>query len=321
MNGTGARQAGRLAAWWFAPVPARRIVVCRTVTFAYAAVWLVVRAPYVWDVAGLPPARFEPVGVFAGLDMPPGRPVVMGVWAVALVASVLAAAGRSLRLTTSMGSISMLCIATYTSSFGQVFHTEHLLVIHLVILATAALVDGALVDRARDDAERSGWSLNLMMSTVVVAYVVAGIAKLRFAGKGWLTGEVLRNWVAVDNLRKILLDDPASTLGGWLAGVEWVWVPVAVVTLIVELGAPVALVPGRPRAAWLMGAWLFHVGVFALMAITFPYQLSGVAYVAFLRADRIEASLRRHVLRFRHGTERSSKRGSVATALESGRLE
>jgi hypothetical protein len=291
MNEMAARRTGRIATWWFAPVPVRRIEVCRTVTFAYAAAWLVLRAPYVWDVAGLPDTRFEPVGVFAGLDMPPSRPVVIGLWALALTACSLAAAGRSLRLTTPIGSISMLCIATYTSSFGQVFHTEHLLVIHLLVLAAAALVDDP-----RRRAERSGWSLNLMMSTVVVAYVVAGIAKLRFAGEGWLTGEVLRNWVAADNLRKVLLDDPASTFGGWLAGVGWVWGPVALATLIVELGAPAALVRGRIRIAWLMAAWSFHVGVVALMAISFPYQLSGVAYLAFLDGDRIEARLRRFVV-------------------------
>lgn len=287
---TDVTQTGRIAAWWFAPVPARRIEICRTLTFAYAATWLVVRAYYVWDVSGLPNRRFEPVGVFAGLGTPPGRPIVMSVWALALIASVLAAAGRSLRFATSTGSVAVLFVATYTSSFGQVFHTEHLLVLHLLILAAATLVD-----ERSGTAERSGWSLNLMMSTVVVAYVVAGIAKVRFGGWDWLTGEVLRNWVAADNLRKVLLDDPASTLGGWLAGVAWIWAPVGVLTLIVELGAPIALVRGRVRHAWLIAAWLFHVGVLALMAITFPYQLSGIAYVAFLNSERIEARLRRAV--------------------------
>ncbi len=254
------------------------------------AAWLIVRAQYVWDVSGLPNRRFEPVGMFAGLDTPPSRPIVMGVWAVAFIASVLAASGRSLRFATSFASIAMLFIATFTSSFSQVFHTEHLLVLHLLILAAATLVDGH-----SGTAERSGWSLNLMMSTVVVAYVVAGIAKLRFGGRGWLTGEVLRNWVAADNLRKVLLDDPASTFGGWLAGVAWIWAPIGMLTLIVELSAPIALVSGRVRLAWLTAAWLFHVGIVVLMAITFPYQLSGVAYAAFLHPERIETRLRRAV--------------------------
>ena len=214
------------------------------------------------------------MGVFTVLGSPPGRLVVAAIWAVGLLGCTLAAANRSVRFAASVGSVAMLAIATLTSSFGQVFHTEHLLVIHLLILAAASLVDEPSAGSGA-----SGWPLQLMMSSVVVAYVVAGVAKLRSGGTGWLTGDVLRNWVAVDNLRKVLLDDPASTLGGWLAGIGWIWAPIAIVTLAVELGAPIALLPGRPRHAWLVAAWLFHVGVLALMAISFPYQLTGVAYL------------------------------------------
>jgi len=267
---------------WFAPVPTRRIEVCRSVTFGYAAIWLVLRAPYVWDVSGLPAGRFEPVGVLELAAAPPGRAIVLAVWATGLVACALAAAGRYVRSTTSLGAAAMLFVATLTSSFGQVFHTEHLLVIHLVILAVAALAADEV-----GDSESRGWPLRLMAAAVVVAYVVAGIAKLRFSGWDWVSGDVLRNWVAADNLRKVLLDDPSSGLGGWLAGVAWIWMPIAVATLVVELGAPLALLGGRIRTVWVAGAWSFHVGVVGLMAIVFPYQLSGVAYLAFFEAERL----------------------------------
>ncbi len=276
---------------WFAPVPARRLDLVRAATFGYAVLWLVVRARYVWDVAGLPARRFHPIGVFTLVDSQPSRAVIMGVWAVALCGSVLAASGRAVRISAPVGGIGMLLIASFTSSFGQVFHTEHLLVLHLLVLAVFMVVD----DSAGED-ERTGWALNLMMAIVVVSYVVAGLAKLRFSGADWLTGDVLRNWVAADNLRKLLLNDLHSPLGGWLAGVEWIWPPVAVLTLVVELGAPVALTMGRARLVWLASAWCFHVGVFAIMAITFPYQLTGVAYLAFLPVERIESFLRTRVL-------------------------
>ncbi|MBI5089213.1 MAG: HTTM domain-containing protein [Actinobacteria bacterium] len=280
----------RAASWWFGPVPARRIDVCRALTFGYAAIWLTVRAWYVWDVSGLPSRRFAPVGVMTWLDAPPSRPVVMGAWAIGLACSVLAALGRGLRITAPLGSLTVLGIVTLTSSFGQVFHTEHLLALHLLILAAASIIEPA-----RNATERSGWPLNLMMATLAATYVVAGIAKLRFSGTDWVTGDVLRNWVAADNLRKVLLDDPSSTFGGWLAGVGWVWGPIAVFTLLVELGAPLAMVSRRIRTPWLVAAWLFHVGIFAMMAISFPYQLSGVAYLAFVPAERLEARVRQAV--------------------------
>jgi hypothetical protein len=277
----------RLGRWWFGPVPARRLALCRLAVFGYAAMWLLARGSYVWHVAGLPARRFEPVGVLWWLSSTPPRTAAMAVWAVAIAGCTLAAAGVRLRATATLGSASLLLIATLTSSFGQVFHTEHLVVLHALILAVAALLGGE-----RRGETCSGWPLNLMMAAVAVTYVVAGIAKLRFGGEDWLSGEVLRNWVAADNLRKVLLDDPASVVGGWLAGVPWVWPPIAVFTLLVEVGAPIALLSGRLRRAWLAGAWAFHVGIFAMMAIAFPYQLTGAAYAAFLPLERIEARVR-----------------------------
>jgi hypothetical protein len=291
-----------VVSWWFAPVPARRVEICRALTFGYAAIWLIVRARYVWDVADLPPRRYEPVGVMEWFGSPPSRPAVMCVWATGFVCSLVAAAGRAVRLTTPLAALSFLWIATLTSSFGQVFHTEHLVVLHLLVLAIATVLEPGDRGPTPSGTLRSGWPLNLMMSMVAVTYVAAGVAKLRFSGGDWLSGEVLRSWVAADNLRKVLLDDPASTLGGWLAGVAWVWAPIAAFTLLVELGAPVALVRGRARWAWLGAAWLFHVGIFALMAISFPYQLSGAASAAFLPLERIEARLRQ---RGKSGTPRS----------------
>ena len=119
------------------------------------------------------------------------------------------------------------------------------------------------------------------------------------ADRDWVRGDVLQNWIAVDNLRKILFDDLHSPIGGWMSGVDWVWMPIAVLTLIVELGAPIALVPGRVRTVWLVAAWGFHVGVFALMAISFPYQLTGVAFASFLRTEVIVERIRPVVVRLR----------------------
>ncbi len=288
MSATQSPDAHTIQRWWDAPVPARRIELVRMATFAYAAVWLVIRTGYFWDLAQMPARRFEPVGLLAGLGAPAGRSALMAVWSVGLVACAFTASGRLVRATAPVGALAMLVLATYSSSFGQVFHTEHLLVLHLLILAA-----WVVFDRPDRRATVSSWPLDLMAAVVVVTYVLAGIAKLRFSGIDWVTGDVLRNWVAADNLRKILVGDVHSPLGGWLAGVDWVWLPIAMLTLAVELGAPFALLPGRIRYVWVGLAWAFHVGVLALMAILFPYQLVGVAYLAFLPVERIEAKVLR----------------------------
>ena len=81
----------------------------------------------------------------------------------------------------------------------------------------------------------------------VVTYVLAGLAKLRYGGFGWLAGDVLRNQIAADALQKSLLGATYSPLVGWVTSHGWVLVPAAVVAVVVELAAPVAFVHGRPR--------------------------------------------------------------------------
>jgi hypothetical protein len=266
---------------------ARRLVLIRAATFGYAAAWLVVRAPYLWDVTALPGRRFEPVGLLALLDWRPGRPVAITLAALTLCGAVLAAAGRVIRVAAPVAALGMLLVASLTSSFGQVFHTEHLLVLHLLVLAAYPWIVGD-----RDPAPHewgTRWVLAMLATVTAVTYVVAGVTKLRLSGTAWVDGGVLRNWVAADNLRKLLLEDPYSPVGAELAGIGWVWAPIAVATLAVEFGAPVIVLGARRAAyAWVAAAWLFHVGVLGVMAIAFPYQLSGVAYLALLPLERLE---------------------------------
>jgi hypothetical protein len=135
--------------------------------------------------------------------------------------------------------------------------------------------------------DRYGWPVRLAAVVVVLTYVIAGIAKLRTGGIAWLDGDTLRHLVAYDNLRKDLLGDVHSPLGTWLVAYPWVFPPLAIATVAIELGSPVALLGGRWRTAWVIGAWLFHVGVLALMAVVFPYPLSGVAFAPFFHLERL----------------------------------
>ncbi len=61
------------------------------------------------------------------------------------------------------------------------------------------------------------------------------------------------------------------------------WAPLTI--LVVELGAPVALLGRRWAAWWSASAWLFHVGIVALMWISFAYPLSLIAFAPFFRIE------------------------------------
>ena len=138
-----------------------------------------------------------------------------------------------------------------------------------------------------------------MTLLLVITYVLAGVAKVRHGGMDWLVGDVLRNQVAYDNLRKELLGSPHSPFGGWTVRYAWLFPPAAVLTTVVEIGAVVALFSsGRAARLWALSAWGFHVMVLALMAISFPYPLSFVAYACLFDVERggerlIQAARRR----------------------------
>jgi hypothetical protein len=286
-------------AWLFAPAPATRLAALRILVGAYATVWATVRLPAHLDHAHQVADRWQPVGLLAPLDAPPVDSAIVGLSVGAPLVGLLFTAGWGYRLVGPLFAVAILALATLDSSWGQAFHTENLLVLHLLILAVApaaaTLAVGHRGTPTDDIDDRCGWPLRLAAVVVVLAYVIAGIAKLRIGGLDWLDGDALRHWVAQDNLRKALLGDSYSPFGTRLVGQAWLLPPVAVVTLVVELGALVALAGGRWRTAWVVAAWLFHVAVLALMAILFPYQLSGVAFAPFFRLERVADSAPRVV--------------------------
>jgi hypothetical protein len=207
------------------------------------------------------------------------------------------------RFVAPLYAIALLAVMTYSNSWQHIAHTENLLVLHTGVLAIAPAAAAWSVDRRRDPTRTVassadfGWPLRLMSIITVATYFLAGWAKLRHGGMDWISGDVLRNLVAHDNLRKIVLGDVHSPIGGWLVAHGWLFPPMALVSCAVEVGAPIALLRGRVRRGWVLAAWLFHVGVLALMAITFFYPLSGVAFASMLDPDlaalRIRDRLRR----------------------------
>ena len=68
--------------------------------------------------------------------------------------------------------------------------------------------------------------------------------------------------------------------------------------MLVELAAPVALLGGWVRNAWVVAAWLLHAGVAALMFVVFPYPLFLVAFAPFFRLERL-TGVRRYLNQMR----------------------
>jgi hypothetical protein len=277
--------------WLSEEAPARRLAVVRILVGAYAVVFVAIRSFHWLDVARLPERRFDPVGVLGWLDQPftAGPVAVLSVLTFATGVAFLL--GWRFRFLAPIFALLLLVMTTHGNSWGQLLHTENLLVLHVIILSFSPADFAYSAGRARSPqaspSHNYGWALRVMTLVVIIAYVIAGLAKLRNGGFDWLTGDVLRNQVAHDNLRKILLGDVHSPIGAWLVQFGWLFPPMALASVAVELGAPVVLLGGKWRTGWVVAAWGFHLGVLALMAILFPYQLTGIAFVSMLPVEKL----------------------------------
>ncbi|CAN5642515.1 hypothetical protein BH11MYX1_BH11MYX1_40890 [soil metagenome] len=276
----------RFSAWLFAPAPVERLAALRIAIGAYAFIYTLSRVrALVTAYAG----SFEAVGVVR-MMVPSSLELALVVATLLLLA--LFTLGVEYWLTAPLAAAAVLWTLTYRNAWGQVFHVENLLVLHVIALAAAPAADVWALSRRRVTAGSYGWAIKLLVVLTVATYVLAGIAKLRLAGGAWLDGEQLRNQIAIDNGRKLLLGEaPARLALPLLAHPAW-FTAASIATLGIELGAPIALLGGRLGRAWALAAWLFHAGVLALMHIGFPYPLFGVAFLPLLRPDRWIAGMR-----------------------------
>jgi hypothetical protein len=215
----------------------------------------------------------------------------LAVFALCVVTGALFTIGLFYRWSGPLFALLLLWVTSYRNSWGMVFHTDNLLVVHVIALA-ACDASGALSWDARGrppaaDSGRFGWPLRLLMALTALAYVLACVAKLKIAGLSWTDGEVLRDHIAYDALRKSQIGSLYSPLAAYLVQLDWPYPVLSWLTLLLELGGPLVLWSRRLRLVWAAGLWSFHLGVLISMVIAFPYPLSGIAFAALFRCERL----------------------------------
>lgn len=336
----------------FVEAPAERLAAMRILVGLFAACYLLARAPALAFFGNASASSFHPVGPVTVLSSPLPAPWALVLWLVALSSSVAVTLGYRHRVTGPLFGLSLCWVLAYRNSWGMVFHTENLLVLHALVVGVCRAADAWSLDlrRARsaacgiespaatlgvhlsaDNAAkvvrepslRYGWPLFALQWVVVLSYVAAGVAKLRASGWDWTLGAELQSHIAFDALRKLELGSAHSPLGAALVRQSWVFAPLAWLTMALELGAPLALLGGWFARVWCAAAWSFHLGVLALMAIVFPYPLLGVAYAPFFRLEELgqrssqwlesRPAWQRVGKRFRDGRRSRSERGEAVS--------
>ena len=277
--------------------PAERLASLRILIGVFALIYLLIRLP-VFLQLGDRRTGFDGVGLAALLDGPVSGVVVDTVVAATALAGIGFVLGWRFRIFGPLFALGMLVLGSYRGSWGQLLHFENLMVLYLVIVALAPSADAWSLDARRgvNDHQGSaapgastayGWPLALASLVLVITYVIAGVAKLRYGGLDWVFGDTLRNHVAYAAARLDLLGGSPSPFAGWGVRLDWMWPFVAGATIVIELAAPVALLGGRIRTAWVIAAWLMHLGILAFMLIGFPMPLFLVAFAPLYRIERL----------------------------------
>ena len=211
----------------------------------------------------------------------------------------------------------------------MIYHSRNILVLHILILGFVRSADGFSLDsvrRRRRGLEVSssvhwqyGWPIQLLCAVTVATYCVAGVAKVTGdLGWSWIVGEALRDQIAVDALRKEVLGARASPLAFALYDQIWLFSAAGTGTLLLELGAPLALLHRRLSTLWVLGAFCMHWGILLVMGIQFRYQLSGLVFLSFLEIENVIAAVQSKVAAVQWRVrERASATGPTQQVLGS----
>ena len=276
--------------YWLSEPPLERLAALRIIIGLFAVIYVLARTAHFIGYAYFPARNFAPVGVVSLLDSPTPAWVHLTIYGACLLCGALFVCGAHYRISAPIFALSFLWLTTYRSSWGMIFHQDNLAALHLLVLAPSNAHAAWSYDaskRSIPSARGYGWPIRAIGFVTVAAYVLAGIAKIKNVGWDWGTGDVLRTHIAYDALRKLELGGTHSPVGAWLVQFDSVFPVLGMLTLLLELGAPLALLGGRLRTAWVAGIWSFHLGVIVLMAITFAYPVSGCAFASFFAVEKL----------------------------------
>ncbi|MDQ3154779.1 MAG: hypothetical protein M3R63_24635 [Actinomycetota bacterium] len=272
--------------------PPARLGLVRALVGGYTLVYLARRRRMFRRVVRTERALFAPVGPVRALHRPLPPRVADVVNDATLATTVLFAAGVGHRLTGPVHGALLTWTLAYRNSWSMIFHSDNTLVLHTLVLGAARAADAVPIDSlVRADVPtahpRYGWPLRLMNAASTATYLLAGVSKVAGeSGWSWARGDALRRQVAIDGLRKEVFGSRAAPVVYAMYRHRHLFTAMAVGSLVVELGAPLALVDRRVGRVWALATLGLHWGILAVMGIRFRYQLSGVAFAPWFDVER-----------------------------------
>lgn len=311
--------------FWFQPAPAERLGFLRAAIGGYALYYVSTRASLISDLARKSGKLWEPVGPFRILGDPMDPVAVDWMLIATIIAGVFFVFGYLYRLSGPAFAILLCATLCYRNSWSMIYHMHNALVLHMLILGFVRAADGFSIDswirhrRGSLAPKRSGcswefgWPIKLLCMTTAISYCLAGIAKvLGPSGFMWATGESMRSQVAVDTIRKEVLEGGGMDAAFILYDHVWLFAMMGVVTLVVEIGAPLFVLGKWSSRIWALTVWGMHWGIFFIMGIKFRYQLSFIIFLPFFHVEMVLHFSRQLIARLGAGTPSQTHQTSIA---------
>src|SRR5262245_22617086 len=129
------RGTGFIDARFYAPLGPARLATLRVLTGAFAVIYFAVRAPVMASFASFTPDQFQPVGLTQLLSAPLPSWLALVLYLAALSFGVAFTLGAWFRVSGPAFALLALWVTSYRTSWGMIFHTDNLLVVHLAVLA------------------------------------------------------------------------------------------------------------------------------------------------------------------------------------------
>jgi len=269
----------RLNGFFFLPSSAVSLALLRIIFFGTVFYLFVVNMQLDdRNSSSMQPGSFRPIGLLSALNVPLlSQQTTTAIYLLYVVGSLMALFGLFTRTGAWIAGICGLYLYAMSSSFGKVGHGNMIVLFTIFTFAMSRAGDALSVDawlrrrRGLPEPTRSGeytWPVRTVWVFMSLIFVATGIAKLRWGGYDWLFTPHLASTIR----QHYLLPDgtaPAWPIGLWVAQHELLCIGIALVTVIVELLFPLALIHKYFRLFFPIAMFSLQFGIGFSMGIFF----------------------------------------------------
>jgi hypothetical protein len=205
---------------------------------------------------------------------------------------VLAVIGLFSRFSLFGYALGNMILVTHNYSYGAKHHTEALYLLTLMLISLAPCGRTLSIDAwwrtRRGNIQTWGpaakstlytWPIVTAQLCICMAYVFAGLCKLKLGGLEWFNGYTIQTYLLQDG---VLHNRP---LGVWMSQFYWPAVIISITVVTLELSFPLVMVSRRARCVILPSVACVHISIFILQAA--PFFTFMTMYSLWILSDQL----------------------------------